>query len=123
MTQAEYLAYEDRRSSRRRESAQDGVEVESDLHAQIFDYVRSKGWIAFHGSMAERTHRTEGEPDFIILADGGKMIMVECKSRSGKLSNAQQAIAVHAEKLGHRVYMVRSLQEFLGAVNHALNLK
>ena len=47
---------------------------------------RRRGWIALHGSMAERTGRTLGEPDLVILADGGRVLFVECKSRRGKLS-------------------------------------
>ena len=90
-----------------------GVVREASLHEEIFDECRRRGWIALHGSMAERTCRTLGEPDFVILADGGRVLFVECKSRTGKLSPAQFALKHHAEKLGHAVHVVRSLQEFL----------
>jgi Holliday junction resolvase-like predicted endonuclease len=93
------------------------VAVESDLHEQIFSECRRRGWIAFHGAMSERTHRTLGEPDFVILAEGGRLLMVECKSRTGKLSLDQQAIAAHARKLGHTIYTVRSVEEFLTVIN------
>jgi hypothetical protein len=89
------------------------VSREVDLHEEIFDECRRRGWIALHGSMAERTCRTLGEPDFVILADGGRVLFVECKSRSGKLSPAQAALKFHAEKLGHAVHVVRSLGQFL----------
>jgi hypothetical protein len=62
---------------------QEGVEREADLHEEIFDECRRRGWIALHGSMAERTCRTLGEPDFVILADGGRVLFVECKSGAG----------------------------------------
>ena len=91
----------------------DAVERESDLHEAIFDECRRRCWIALHGSMAERTCRTLGEPDFVILADGGRVLFVECKSRTGKLSPAQFALKHHAEKLGHTVHVVRSLEDFL----------
>jgi len=90
-----------------------GVVREASLHEEIFDECRHRGWIALHGSMAERTCRTLGEPDFVILADGGRVLFVECKSRRGKLSPAQAALKHHAEKLGHTVQVVRSLEEFL----------
>ena len=90
-----------------------GVVSEASLHEEIFAECRRRGWIALHGSMAERTCRTLGEPDFVILADGGRVLLVECKSRTGKLSPAQFALKHHAEKLGHPVHVVRSLQEFL----------
>ena len=53
------------------------------------------------------------EPDFTILAGGGRVLFVECKTRTGKLSPAQAALKFHAEKLGHTVHVVRSLDEFL----------
>ena len=90
-----------------------GVSREAELHEAIFDECRRRGWIALHGSMAERTCRTLGEPDFVILAGGGRVLFVECKSRSGKLSPAQSALKFHAEKLGHTIHVVRSLGEFL----------
>ena len=89
-----------------------GVSHEAELHEQIFDECRSRGWIALHGSMAERTCRTLGEPDFVVLAGGGRVLFVECKTRTGKLSPAQAALKYHAEKLGHTVHVVRSLEEF-----------
>ena len=88
------------------------VKREADLHAQIFDECRRRGWIALHGSMSERTHRTAGEPDFIILADGGRVLFVECKTAKGKLSLEQQAMIAHAAKLGTTIFVVRSMAEF-----------
>ena len=100
--------------------ARNGVAREASLHEEIFDECRRRGWIALHGSMAERTHRTQGEPDFVILADRGRVLFVECKSRTGKLSPAQAALKFHAEKLGHTVHVVRSLRESLevAAITH-----
>jgi Holliday junction resolvase len=95
------------------EKAIGDVVHEAELHRQIAEEIKRRGWLAFHGSMAHSTFRTPGEPDFVILADGGKVILVECKSRTGKLSVDQQAIAAWAEKLGHKVHVVRSMQEFL----------
>ncbi len=89
---------------------------EAKLHEDIFDECRRRGWIALHGSMAERTCRTLGEPDFVILADGGRVLFVECKSRKGKLSPAQAALKHQAERLGHAVHVVRSMGEFLNLV-------
>ena len=90
-----------------------GVGREAELHEAIFAECRRRRWIALHGSMAERTCRTLGEPDFVILADAGRVLLVECKSRTGKLSPAQVAMKFHAEGLGHTIQVVRSLEEFL----------
>lgn len=100
-------------SQPQRSAAGLGVASEEGLHDEIFFECRRRGWLAFHGSMAAATHRTMGEPDFVILVPAGHLLLVECKSRIGKLSPAQLAIKAHAEKLGHTVHIVRSFQEFL----------
>lgn len=90
-----------------------GVEDESDLHDQIIDECRRRGWPCLHGSMAARTRRTLGEPDFILLADKGRVLFVECKSRGGKLSVEQLGFKIQAELRGHVIHIVRSFEEFL----------
>ena len=62
-------AYEARRQVRAACPAGDQVEREAELHEQIRADVARRGWIGFHGSMAHRTHRTVGEPDWVIIAD------------------------------------------------------
>ena len=86
---------------------------ESDLHDKIADECRRRGWICFHGSTAHRTRRTIGEPDCIILADGGRVFLCELKSRTGKLRPEQAAMKAWAEKLQHTVHVIRSMSEFL----------
>ncbi len=93
-----------------------GVSREKDLHDEIERHCREHGWIALHGSTAHRTHRTAGEPDFVIFADNNRTLKIECKSRSGKLSTAQLGIIAWAKKLGHTVHVVQSMEEFLEAV-------
>jgi hypothetical protein len=85
---------------------------EADLHYGIIDFCKSKNWIYFHGSMARATARTRGEPDFVILANSGRVFFIEAKTRIGKLSLEQQGIAMWAEKLGHKIHVVRSMEEF-----------
>lgn len=93
-----------------------GVSKESDLHDQIISFCKSKGWIYFHGSMAHKTHRCSGEPDFQILADGGRVFLIECKTKIGKLSPEQAGLKIWAERLGHTIHVVRSLEEFLEVI-------
>jgi len=85
---------------------------ESELHEKIMAACRVRGWIYFHGSMATRTRRTIGEPDFIVLADGGRVFFVEVKTAKGKLSPEQFSMQHHAAKLGHTVHVVRSMGDF-----------
>ena len=89
------------------------VTQERDLHYQILEECRRRVWLPFHGSMAHKARRTPGEPDFIIVTDGGRVLFVECKTKIGKLSTDQLAVAAHAKKLGHEIHVVRSFEEFL----------
>lgn len=93
-----------------------GEAAEADLHAKIFDECRRRGWIALHGSMSERSHRTLGEWDFSVLADNGRVFFVEAKTRNGKFRPEQQALHAWANKLGHVVHTVRSIEEFLNLI-------
>jgi len=95
------------------QSAGPAVKRESELHDQILAECQRRGWICFHGSMAHATHRTIGEPDFIILRDEGRVVLVEGKRPGGKLAPEQLALKFWAEKLGHKVATVYSFREFL----------
>ena len=86
---------------------------EQALHNEILDYCRAKGWLANHGSTAHRTHRTPGEPDFVILMDGGRLLLVECKTKDGKISMEQLSYHAQAKRLGHTVHVIRSFEDFL----------
>ncbi len=89
---------------------------EADLHYEIMDECRRRGWQFLHGSMSERTHRTLGEPDFTVLANGGRVLFVECKSAAGKLTKEQQVFKAQAERNGHVVHVVRSFKEFMAII-------
>lgn len=89
-------------------------ERESELHRDIVEFCQRQypPWLCFHGSMAHRAFRTPGEPDFILMADGGRTFFVEAKTRTGKLSMEQLGVQLQASRLGHTVHVVRSLDEF-----------
>jgi hypothetical protein len=93
-----------------------GVSKESDLHNDIIAFCKSKGWIYFHGSMAHRAMRTRGECDFQILADRGRVFFIERKTKTGKLSSEQLGLQMWAEKLGHKIHLCRTMDEFLEIV-------
>ena len=115
MSQAEYIAFL-ARSQRHEKSDASGavpVEKESTLHDQILDECKNRGWLAFHGSMAHKTFRTPGEPDFIIMLDAGRWLAVECKNRDGEVTVEQAGVIAWAAKLGHQIHVIRSLEEFL----------
>lgn len=90
---------------------------EADLHNDIIEECKRRQWIVFHGSMAHRAMRTPGEPDFVILAEYKKVYLIECKSKTGKLTTEQLGIAMWSERLGHKVHVVRSMAEFLTVIS------
>lgn len=112
-TQADYRAHMARAFVPAYDFAKDASDGEAVLHDQIAEECRRRGWLAFHGRMDRKTGRTAGEPDFVILAHEGQKFLVECKTKTGKLSVEQQALHAHARHLGHEVYTVRSLEDFL----------
>jgi len=131
MTRQEFEAHQARiatllNPSEKMDKSSDADIRESDLHADILNECKRRGWIAFHGSMAHSTFRTPGEPDFVILADAAlpftsdpakpRIFLIEVKTRVGKLSPDQLAIHAWAAKLGHTVHVVRSFAEFLEVV-------
>lgn len=111
MTSSEYEQWLAKRSPQAPVPS-DAVERESDLQDAIIDDCIRRGWQAFYSRMDRSTRRPAGEMDFVIQADGGRTIYVECKAKAGKMSEAQLGVAAHAAKLGHTVHVVRSLQQW-----------
>lgn len=89
-----------------------GVARESDLHDEIEAHCRSKGWLAIHSRMDMPTTTAKGAPDFVIYASQGVMLHIECKTRVGKLTPEQAAFHAMAERLGHKVHVVRTIEQF-----------
>lgn len=85
---------------------------EKEIHRLISLECSRRGLIALHGSTAHRTHRTIGEPDFVVLMPEGKVLFVEVKTRSGRISEEQEAFSRKAFEMGHVVHIVRSFDEF-----------
>lgn len=92
------------------------VEDEGDLREQIRKEIVRRRWCVFCGTTAARSRRTVGEPDLLVFADRGRVFPVELKSRTGKLSPAQNAVHHHLRSLGHTPHVIRSLEEFLEVV-------
>ena len=103
---------------------EDAVSDESELQSDIRKYCNGKGWMCFGGSMAHRTRRTPGEPDMYIVGSrtcGHEVhpliLLIECKTKRGKLSPDQQAVAAGCAKHRVTVHVVRSMSEFTTLVN------
>lgn len=92
------------------------VREEACLHNDILIYCKAHRWIALHGSMAHKTFRVPGEPDYILLASDGRTFFIECKKLGGKPSQDQQAMIAWAASLGHTIHLVHTYSEFLDVV-------
>ena len=105
---------------------------EEQLHRAVVDLLRiyeNRGLLAFcHVGNGEWRHKVTGGrlkamgvragvPDLLIWLPGGSGFGVELKAGTGKLSPAQTFWHATVTALGHRVYVVRSLDE-MEAVLH-----
>ena len=99
---------------------------EEALHRAVVDLLaiyENRGLLAFcHVSNGEWRHKATGGrlkamgvrpgvPDLLAWADGGRAFGIELKAGAGKLSPAQTFWHSTVTALGHRVYVVRSLDE------------
>jgi len=90
--------------------------TERQLHDQIIAHCRANGWYYVHSRMDQRTTIKVGCPDFIIALPHGKVLWLECKSKTGKLSDQQAGTIYALNALDHDVYVIRSMPEFLSVL-------
>lgn len=55
---------------------------------------------------------TRGYPDRLLIPNKGPLVLVELKDPLGKLSPMQEVIFATLEAMGHRVFVIRSVEEF-----------
>lgn len=70
-------------------------------------------WKFIHSRTDRRSTTPVGSPDFVVFIPGGRVLCVECKSKSGKLSIEQLAWSKEMGMIGHTIHVVRSLGEFI----------
>lgn len=70
-----------------------------------------------HSRTDQSSSTANGVPDFILFLNGGRVLCVECKTRTGKLTPEQAAWSFEMTRLGHTVHIVRSMREFLELVD------
>ncbi len=90
-------------------------EVEQ-LHKPIIKWLREHDWPFFYGNPTKRTGRTLGEPDFVVCAPKGIVILVECKTEKGQLTKEQDKLRKRLAVLGHHVWIIRSWSDFADAI-------
>lgn len=89
------------------------AEIEKNLHRDIEQYIRLRGFLAFYGRMDKKTGRVKGEPDYICLLPMGRTLYIECKVARKGLDDNQKAIKTHMETLGHTMHVIRNLVDFI----------
>jgi hypothetical protein len=94
------------------------AEKEVRLHERIMEWCSSQWprWLYIHARTDMASTIQIGAPDFVIIAPGGRIFFVECKSATGKQTTDQLAWMALAQNLGHKYYLVRSFEEFLEVV-------
>ncbi len=83
------------------------------LHMEIIKECCRRTWPYIYHNPTKKTAATLGTPDFIIYADAGRVLNVECKTKTGKLSKDQVNLKREIEAKRHEYHVVRSLTAFL----------
>ena len=121
-TSDQLRAYELRQAPKHRSAVpEDAVLKEVPLHDDIMAWCSAQWprWKYIHCRTDRETTIAEGAADFTVFGPFPLCLLVECKTKTGKLSPKQLAWAAEMELLGWTVSVVRSKQEFLNAVEAA----
>ncbi len=90
-----------------------GCEREKELHDRILEECAARGWLVIHSRMDMPSNVGIGVPDFAVFCAGGRVLLVEAKTRDGKLTPKQRAWLAWAQKLGHLACVARSFNDFV----------
>ena len=103
--------------------ARRGPNAESAIQTAIVEALRYAGcWVLRLNSGAIRagsrpiTLAPAGTPDLLVVAPGGRVVFLEVKTSTGRLSAAQRAMHAELTRLGATVAVVRSVEEALAVV-------
>lgn len=93
----------------------DAVARELPLHDEIMAHCNKQWprWKFIRARSDQRSTIAEGANDFTIFMPSGRLLLVEVKSKTGKLSPVQRDWAHEMKLLGHTVYECRSMSEFM----------
>ncbi|TXH49971.1 MAG: VRR-NUC domain-containing protein [Desulfurellales bacterium] len=100
-------------------TASKACEIEADLHADILEFCKVRGWRAHHSRMDRPSTCGVGTPDFAIAMPNGVTVWVEAKARTNKLTTEQHAWLAALNILGHVTGVVRNMDEFKAVIEKA----
>ena len=94
------------------------------LMARIMKYCKEQGFPCqcFRQSIKAKGFLVPGWMDCIILAPGGRVLLIELKGEKGVLRKEQQQLRLMAYRLGHTVYVIRSFKRFLEVIKEGERL-
>ena len=93
---------------------------EKKLHEDILADCRNRLWPVIHSRMDAPSTIGVGVPDLVIFAERGIVLIIECKTKSGKLRPEQLAWKMILERNGHKHFVVRSFAEYLKVVEELM---
>lgn len=89
-----------------------GEEIEK-LHRPALKWLRENGHSFIYNRPDRASTGTPGAPDLVVAAGGGRILFIEFKTKSGKLSREQVTWHHLAATAGHTVHVVRSIEAFM----------
>ena len=100
-----------------RDPAEVGIWSENLIQAFVVRELRRDGWNVAGGmegaaksrsvaGMSKATGQAAGEPDLRIYINGGRLVFIELKLTSGRLSDVQTVYHEMLRGLGHMVFVV-----------------
>ena len=88
-------------------------ELQSEIRRHL-SFKRASGECEFiNPAMCRKSELPIGWPDFSIFLPGGRVLLVECKTATGKLRPEQTETKSRMDAIGHEVHIVRKIEEFL----------
>lgn len=86
---------------------------EADILRQVRQYLRLKGWSAYR--IQQGMGAVRGMPDLIAIR-AGRVVWIEVKSRTGRLSVHQEAFQAEIAAQGGEYLVVRRVEDIIAAV-------
>lgn len=111
-----------RRLQANAKAATDATASEAQLHREILDYCRARGWPVVHSRMDVPQTAGVGTPDFVVALPGGRTLWVEAKSKKGKLRPEQAAWMAALRAVEHEACVVRSMGDFFRCVEQVIGI-
>jgi RecB family endonuclease NucS len=100
-------------------SGQDGqgwTGTEKELQAAVEKLLQMKGWMYFHMPGAAAVGNPRGWPDLLCFGPRGRLVLIELKTGTGKVSAEQHKRFVSLDRIGHFVHVCRSVADVRRAI-------